>query len=50
MEWAGGSRPDDFYTNAAAKQLFKNHMSYIVNRRNSLTGRLYKDEPAIFAW
>lgn len=50
MEWAGASKPDDFYTNDRAKQLFKNHMSYMVNRQNPLTGRLYKEEPTIFAW
>ena len=48
--WANVSTPDDFYTNGKAKQLYKDHMSYIVNRENTFTGRLYKDEPAIFAW
>lgn len=50
MGWAGLSKPDDFYTNSTTKQMYKNHMTYIVNRQNALTGRLYKDEPAIFAW
>ena len=41
---------DDFYGNKDTRQLFKNYISYVLNRRNTLTGRAYKDEPAILMW
>jgi hypothetical protein len=50
VNWAGLSKPDEFFTNSTTKQMYKDHMSDIVNRRNALTNRLYKEEPAIFAW
>lgn len=50
VNWAGLLFPDDFYSNDTAKQLYKNHIQYLVNRRNGITRRLYKDEPAIFSW
>jgi mannan endo-1,4-beta-mannosidase len=39
-----------FQTNADAQELFYNHVRAIVGRTNSLTGKPYKDDPAIFAW
>lgn len=40
----------EFYTNETAKQLFWDNVRNIVSRRNSITGKLYKDDPAIFSW
>ena len=40
----------DFVRDAKAKALYYNHVQAIVSRRNSITGRLYKDEPSIMAW
>ncbi|KAK9814994.1 hypothetical protein WJX73_004261 [Symbiochloris irregularis] len=42
--------PDAFYTDSMCRKNFKEHMSTIVNRRNSINGRLYRDDPTIFAW
>ena len=39
-----------FYSNAPAMELFRKHVSQVVGRRNSYSGVLYRDEPAIFAW
>lgn len=41
---------DDFYSDKETRKLFKNYISYVLNRRNSFTGRAYKDEPAILMW
>ena len=39
-----------FQTSEAAQQLYYNHLRNIVSRVNSITGKPYKDDPAIFAW
>lgn len=39
-----------FYHNAAAKQMFYDHVRSVVSRTNSLTGTAYKDDPTIMAW
>ncbi|MFC1572311.1 FlgD immunoglobulin-like domain containing protein [Candidatus Eisenbacteria bacterium] len=40
----------DFYSNAGAKQDFLNHVTFLLERVNSYTGVVYRDEPAIMAW
>jgi mannan endo-1,4-beta-mannosidase len=39
-----------FIVNEKAVELFNNHLRFIVNRKNSITGKLYKDDPTIFSW
>ena len=39
-----------FQTSPEAQQLYFNHLRNIVSRVNSITGKPYKDDPAIFAW
>lgn len=39
-----------FYADSLAVGLYQQHVRRIVSRRNSVTGRLYRDEPAIMAW
>jgi mannan endo-1,4-beta-mannosidase len=39
-----------FQTSGEAQQLYFNHLRNIVSRVNSITGKPYKDDPAIFAW
>lgn len=48
--WGGGQHPEEFYVNPAVIALYKNHQRAMANRMNTITNRLYKDEPAIFAW
>ncbi len=55
VEWKLNRPPRDdelnlFYTDAAIRQWFRNYLSMLLNRRNTITGSLYKDEPAILAW
>ena len=38
-EWAGFEEDsDDFWTSEVTKQMYKNHISAVVNRVNTLTG------------
>jgi len=39
-----------FVTNDKAKELFYNHVKHVVSRTNTVTGKPYKDDPAIFSW
>lgn len=39
-----------FYADSAAVALYHDHVRRIVSRRNTVTGRLYRDEPAIMSW
>ena len=50
VQWAGGKHPEEFYVNPKAIELYESHQAAIANRVNTITGRTYKNEPAIFAW
>ena len=65
LEWASGEKAlfplidgyepftrqmSKFQTSTGAQKLFFDHVRSIVGRTNSITGRPYKDDPAIFSW
>ena len=50
VQWAGGSGILDFFSNPTIIGWYQNNMKTIVGRRNSITGVVYKDDPAIFGW
>lgn len=39
-----------FWTDPEVKADFKHLLAFIVNRRNTISGRLYRDDPAILGW
>ena len=39
-----------FYTNPETRRLYREHLEKLATRRNTITGVLYRDDPAIFAW
>ncbi|MBU0535439.1 MAG: right-handed parallel beta-helix repeat-containing protein [Nanoarchaeota archaeon] len=41
---------DLFYSESCTKQIYKDYVNHFLNRNNTLTGVLYKDDPTIFAW
>lgn len=40
----------EFVRNERAKEIFYNHLRYIITRTNRYTGVKYIDDPAIFSW
>jgi mannan endo-1,4-beta-mannosidase len=50
VTWYGLQFHDQFYTDARIKQNYKDWITTLVNRTNSITGVQYKNDPAIFSW
>jgi mannan endo-1,4-beta-mannosidase len=56
QEWSDAQKKHEtirnalFYTDAGAAQVYKDHVKFIVNRKNSINGRIYKEDPTILAW
>ena len=65
LEWAGAGKAlipaevgysaymnsvSKFVTNEKAKEMFYDHVRHVVSRTNTVTGKPYKDDPAIFSW
>ena len=39
-----------FYALPRAQELFRQHVAHVLQRRNTVNGRLYSDDPAIMSW
>lgn len=39
-----------FYSNEKAMKMFEDHLRFIINRTNKITGKPYREDPAIMAW
>jgi len=50
VSWFGAATRDDFYRDLRIREAYKSYASQILNRENTVTGRVYKDEPSILAW
>jgi mannan endo-1,4-beta-mannosidase len=50
VKWAGGTYHSDFYTNPQVRQWFKDWISHLLNRTNTITHLKYKDDPTIMTW
>lgn len=50
VRWRGGQYHDEFYTDATIKTWYKAWIAHLLNRKNSITGRRYKDDPTIMMW
>lgn len=49
--WYGSSDKNTFFfTDSRTKADYRTWVHYVVNRRNILTGAVYKDDPTIMAW
>ncbi len=45
-----GKPKGSFWTDAEQKADFKHFLDFILNRKNTVNGIIYKDDPAILAW
>ncbi|WP_327003835.1 cellulase family glycosylhydrolase [Dactylosporangium sp. NBC_01737] len=50
VRWRGGTHHDQFYTDPVIRGWYKDWISHVLNRTNSLTGVKYKDDPTVMAW
>ncbi|HEV8559840.1 MAG TPA: cellulose binding domain-containing protein [Actinophytocola sp.] len=50
VTWYGLQFHDQFYTDTRIKQNYRDWISAILNRTNTITGVQYKNDPAVFAW
>ncbi len=48
--YGGSPGRADFYRKEEVKAGFKHFVRFLLERKNTFTGRLYKDDPAILAW
>lgn len=44
------SEHDDFYTDDQCRRWYKEYVSKVLSRENTLTGRVYKDDPTVLMW
>ena len=40
----------NFYSNDSAQQAYRNHIKMLVNRQNTVSKAIYKNDPTIMAW
>jgi mannan endo-1,4-beta-mannosidase len=50
VRWAGGDAHDDFYTDPVVEGWYRDWISHLLNRVNTLTGVRYADDPTIMTW
>ncbi len=50
VKWFGAASRDQFYRDARLRAAYQSYVAQVLTRRNTVTGRLYQDEPAILAW
>lgn len=50
LAWFGKTKHHEFYTDPRVKSAYKDWVTALVQRRNTVNGRVYRDDPTIFAW
>jgi len=41
---------DDFYADSLCRQYYMDHVTTVLNRVNIYNGRIYREDPTVFAW
>ena len=50
LAWYGLSAHSDFYRDQRVRDAYKAWLWHLAMRMNAFTGRVYRDDPSIFAW
>jgi endo-1,4-beta-mannosidase len=50
LKWFNLEHHHQFYTDAQARQAYKNYAARLINRVNTITNVVYRNDPNIFAW
>lgn len=50
LMWYGLDKHHEFFSAAQPKQAYREWLSHLISRTNSVNGRRYRDDPAILAW
>jgi mannan endo-1,4-beta-mannosidase len=48
--WHKRKHHHEFYTDPGIRQQYKTWVQHVVTRKNTINGRLYRDDPTIFSW
>ncbi len=50
VEWHKRKYHHEFFTDPEIRETYKNWVSHLIHRKNTVNGRVYRDDPTIFAW
>jgi mannan endo-1,4-beta-mannosidase len=50
LTWYGRRDHASFFTAPEVRQAYENWLAHVITRKNHLNGRLYRDDPSVFAW
>ncbi len=50
LVWYGRDKHHEFFSAPELRQAYRDWVSHLLGRKNSLNGRLYREDPTIFAW
>jgi mannan endo-1,4-beta-mannosidase len=51
VDWAGDAETrDDFYTDPTTRQWYRDYVTYVLTRENTVTGVEYRSDPTIALW
>ncbi len=51
INWSStASGKNDFYTDYQCRQMYKQHLYTFTHRKNTVNGRIYREDPTIFYW
>jgi mannan endo-1,4-beta-mannosidase len=50
LMWYGRNKHHEFFTAPEVKQAYKNWVHHVVMRTNTITGKPYREDPAVFSW
>jgi mannan endo-1,4-beta-mannosidase len=50
LTWFGRSAHHEFFSADDTRQAYRDWISHVLNRRNSINGRLYREDPTVLGW